>query len=82
MKRKPQYKHKLNMLEPGGVMVKIIALFVLLGAIFRAVKLQVLSAVALGTAGLIFAVLLILIAVELHQDRVLNEAAEKEPTDE
>ncbi|MGN0470239.1 MAG: hypothetical protein ACI4GV_04925 [Acutalibacteraceae bacterium] len=70
-----RYKYKLNMLEPGQIMMKIAGVLLLLAIIFRLVKWQAIAVAALIPAGLIFAVLLILVAIELYQDKVLNDIA-------
>lgn len=51
------------MLEPGALMLKIAGVLALIGVIAH---------------GLIVAALLILVRIELHQDRVLNEIARRE----
>ena len=51
------------MLEPGALMLKIAGVLALIGVIAH---------------GLIVAALLILVRIELHQDRVLNEIAQRE----
>lgn len=58
-----RYRRKLNMLEPGALMLKIAGVLALIGVIAH---------------GLIVAALLILVRIELHQDRVLNEIARRE----
>lgn len=58
-----RYCRKLNMLEPGALMLKIAGVLALIGVIAH---------------GLIVAALLILVRIELHQDRVLNEIARRE----
>lgn len=73
-----RYKYKLNMLEPGQIMMKIVGVLLLLGITFRLVRLQAISVAALILAGLVFAVMLILVAIELHQDKVLNDIAMRE----
>lgn len=80
MKRKNKrydnrYRYKLNMLEPGLIMMKIVGAFAAAGILFWAVNWNWLSIVALILAGAVFAVLLILAAIEAHQDKVLNEIA-------
>lgn len=58
-----RYRRKLNMLEPGALMLKIAGVLALIGVIAH---------------GLIVVALLILVRIELHQDRVLNEIARRE----
>ena len=70
-----RYKYKLNMLEPGIIMMKIVgALFV----VFWVAKWHWLSVIFLFLSGIIFTVLLILVAIEAHQDNVLNDIAMRE----
>ena len=73
-----RYKHKLNMLEPGLVMVKIVGAFFLAGVLFWAAGWRRLSVILLLLDGAVLATLLILLAVEAHQDKVLNEIAMEE----
>ncbi|MGN1346497.1 MAG: hypothetical protein ACI4V1_06905 [Eubacteriales bacterium] len=73
-----RYKHKLNMLWPGQTMFKIACVLLLTGILFQRIKWRVIASAAFALAGVVFAVLLILVAVELHQDRVLNEIAMRE----
>ena len=60
-----RYKYKLNMLEPGLIMMKIIGVLFVIGILFF-------------LAGAVFAALLILVAIEAHQDKVLNDIALRE----
>lgn len=73
-----RYKHKLNMLEPGAVMLKIIGALVVLGIVFWMVKWRLPAAIVWVLGGIILAVLLVLVAIESHQDKVLNEIARRE----
>lgn len=73
-----RYKHKLNMLEPGSVMIKITGALFLLGIVLYFLSLKIACIIAFLIAGLILLILLILVAVELHQDKVLNEIAARE----
>lgn len=76
-----RYKYKLNMLEPGLIMMKIIGVLLVIGILFWVADWHWLSIITLFLAGAIFAVLLILVAIEAHQDRVLNEIAMRENND-
>ena len=82
MKRKTsydtRYRRKLNMLEPGTRMLKIAGILALLGVIAHGLGMRLLAVLLLSAAGLIVAVLLILVRIELHQDKVLNEIAQRE----
>ncbi len=73
-----RYKHKLNMLEPGFVMMKIIGALAVFGIVFWAAKQRWLSTIFWLLSGTIFAALLILVAIEAHQDKVLNDIAMRE----
>ena len=73
-----RYKHKLNMLEPGIVMLKWIGIFLLLGFILYLLQLKFASYIVFCFTGAIFFLLLILLVIEAHQDRVLNEIAAQE----
>lgn len=73
-----RYKHKLNMLWPGQTMLKIVGVLLLTGILLWLLKFQVIASAAFSLAGVVFAILLILVAVELHQDNVLNEIAMRE----
>lgn len=61
-----RYRRKLNMLEPGALMLKIAGVLALIGVIAHGLKMRLIAA------------LLILVRIELHQDRVLNEIARRE----
>ncbi|HHZ05537.1 MAG TPA: hypothetical protein GX401_01915 [Clostridiales bacterium] len=78
MSNKPRYKHKLNMLEPGSVMVKIIGILILIAFILYVFSLKLLAGIFVGLGFLMLAVLLILVGVELHQDKMMYEDAKKE----
>lgn len=72
-----RYKHKLNMLEPGTAMLKWTGILLLVGFALRLIGLEAVSAILFGLAGAVFLLLLMLLGIEAHQDRVLNEMAEK-----
>ena len=73
-----RYKHKLNILEPGTAMLKWIGILLLIGLVLRLFRLKLVSYIVWGLAGAIFFLLLILLAIEAHQDSVLNEIAAQE----
>lgn len=73
-----RYPHKLNMLGPGLMMLKLASLLLLAGFLFWFLQWKIIAAAAWIMAVALFAVLLILVAVELHQDKVLNEMALEE----
>ncbi len=70
-----RYKHKLNMLEPGLVMIKVIGVLLCVGVFLWAVGWRPLSIILFILAGGVFITLLILIIIEAHQDKVLNDIA-------
>ncbi|MDC7287192.1 hypothetical protein NXH76_05220 [Blautia schinkii] len=72
------YKYKLNMLEPGLIMMKLIGVLFVTGILLWAAGWHWLSSITLFLAGSVFAVLLILLAIEAHQDKVLNDIALRE----
>ena len=59
-------------------MLKIVGVLLLLGIMFWLLKWNIIASTVFALAGVIFAILLILVAVELHQDKVLNEIAMRE----
>ena len=76
-----RFKHKLNMLEPGSRMLKWIGILIVIGLLlyffrFRMAAICVICVWAVS--GIVFAVLLVLLAIESHQDKVLNEIAIEE----
>ncbi|MGM9596714.1 MAG: hypothetical protein ACI3XO_02755 [Eubacteriales bacterium] len=73
-----RYKHKLNMLWPGQTMLKIAGVFFLIGILAWILKWRVFAFAAFALAAVVFAVLLVLVAIELHQDKILNEIAMRE----
>ena len=73
-----RYKYKLNMLEPGLLMTKIIGALFISGIVFWAAKRHWLSIIFWSLSGIVFAALLILVAIEAHQDKVLNDIAMRE----
>lgn len=70
-----RYKYKLNMLEPGLIMMKSIGILFVIGILFWVAGWHWLSAITLFLAGAVLAALLILVAIEAHQDKVLNHIA-------
>ena len=73
-----RYKYKLNMLELGIIMMKIIGALFVFGIVFWVAKWHWLSVIFLFLSGIIFVALLILVAIEAHQDKVLNDIAMRE----
>ena len=73
-----RYKYKLNMLEPGLIMMKLIGVLFVAGILFWVVGWHWISLITWFLSGAVFAVLLILLAIEAHQDKVLNDIAMRE----
>ena len=73
-----RYKYKLNMLESGTQMLKCIGIMLILGGIFYICNLKALSFFVWGLSGSLFLILIILLIIEAHQDKVLNEIAKQE----
>ena len=76
-----RYKYKLNMLEPGLTMMKLIGVLFVISILLWAARWYWLSSITLFLTGAVFAVLLILLAIEAHQDKVLNDIAMRENND-
>ena len=73
MSEEKRFKHKLNMLEPGTRMLKCIGILILIGLQLYVFKFRIAAFCLWAVSGIIFVVLLILLAVETHQDNVMNE---------
>lgn len=73
-----RYKYKLNMLEPGLIMIKLIGVLFVTGISFWVAGWHWFSSITLFLSGVVFTVLLILLAIEAHQDKVLNDIAMRE----
>ena len=73
MSEEKRFKHKLNMLEPGTKMLKCIGILILIGLLLYVFKFRIAAFCLWAVSGIIFVVLLILLAVETHQDNVMNE---------
>lgn len=73
-----RYKRKLNMLEPGSRMLLIAAVLFVLGLVCRMYSWTPGMQILFACAAIIILALIVLVAIELHQDRVLNEIAEEE----
>lgn len=72
------YKHKLNMLGPGSIMSKIITVIFAVAVVLYFAGQKIWAYVAGGIAVALLFILLVLLAVEQHQDRVLYEQQKKE----
>lgn len=78
MSEEKRYKHKLNMLEPGTRMLKWMGILILIGLLLYVFQFRMVAFAVWAISGIIFAVLLILLAIESHQDNVMNEIAIEE----
>lgn len=78
MGEEKRFKHKLNMLEPGVRMLKGIGILFLAGLLLYIFRFRMAAFCTWAAAGIVFAVLLILLAIEAHQDNVMNDIAIKE----
>lgn len=68
-----KYKYKLNMLEPGSKMLGAIGICLAVSFVFYICKVTFFCRFFFGLAMLIGFVLWVLLMIESHQDRVLNE---------
>ena len=78
MSEEKRYKHKLNMLEPGSIMLKWIGILILIGLVLYVFRFRMVAFGAWILSGIIFVVLLILLTIEGHQDKVMNEIGVRE----
>ncbi len=78
MSEEKRYKHKLNMLEPGSIMLKWIGILILIGLVLYVFRFRMVAFCAWILSGIIFLVLLILLTIEGHQDKVMNEIGIRE----
>ena len=66
-------RRKLNVLEPSIAILRIHAALVACGTIFSLLEWKTVSIIAFGLAALLMLALTILLLIEQHQDRALNE---------
>ena len=59
-------------------MLKWTGVLLLVGLVLRLLRMKLVSYIVWGLAGAIFLLLLLLLAIEAHQDSVLNEIAAQE----
>ena len=78
MSEEKRYKHKLNMLEPGTIMLKWIGILILIGLVLYVFRFRMVAFCAWILSGILFVVLLILLTIEGHQDKVMNEIGIRE----
>ena len=72
------YRFKLNTLGAGRVMTLCAAGLAALGGFCLLPGWETAARVLFGLAGLVFGLLLVLVAVELHQDKVITERSLRE----
>lgn len=66
------------MLEPGVKMLAAFGIIAAIALVFYLVRWEIPAYIAAGIAGLILIVLTVLLIIEAHQDKLLNERAIKE----
>lgn len=76
--KKPRYKHKLNMLEPGTNLLKLIGFMLFIGGILYITKIRMISYVLFSISVILLILLFILLIIEQHQDKMLYLDAKKE----
>ena len=78
MGKEKRFKYKLNMLEPGTRMLKYIGILLLIGILLYIFRFRIAAFCVWAVSGIVFAVLMILLAIESYQDNVMNDIAIKE----
>lgn len=74
------YMYKLNMLEPGTKICKVIVFLLILGIGLILFNIKKVGIVILIIAVMLFILLIILLAIEQHQDNILYlEAKRNDP---
>ncbi len=66
------------MLEPGTRMLKCIGILILIGLILYIFRFRTAAFCIWAISGIVFVVLLVLLAIEARQDNVMNDIAMKE----
>jgi len=69
------YRHKLNMMYPGSLMLKLIAGLLILAGVLYLFGCKEAATISAAAAGVVILVMILLVMVELHEDCVLNEQA-------
>lgn len=69
------YRHKLNTIGYGQYMLLFGILMLALGLICRFFGLQAISCICLIAGGMSITIMFLLVAIELHQDKILNAEA-------
>jgi hypothetical protein len=81
IEKRPRYRHKLNMLEPAIVMFKAMGGISAFGIVLYLCNIRFISYILFGAVGFMLFVLLILLCVEQHQDKVLYLDSKKDDPD-
>lgn len=76
-----RYKHKLNMLEPGGKICGTIGIGVISCILLWYAKIKAAAIIAAVLTSVVTLIFIILLIIEAHQDKVLYEDAKKENPD-
>ena len=76
--KEKRFKYKLNMLEPGTRMLKYIGILLLIGILLYIFRFRIAAFCVWAVSGIVFVVLMILLAIESYQDNVINDIAIKE----
>ena len=66
------------MLEPGTKMLKWIGILALAGLLLYILRLRIAAFCLWALSGVVFVVLIVLLAIEGYQDKVMNDIAIKE----
>lgn len=69
------YRHKFNTIGYGHYVLLTGIFLIVAGLLCNGFELETVGFICMATGGLLIAVMLLIIAYELHQDRVLNEEA-------
>lgn len=68
-----KFKHKLNMLGPGSIMSKIITVLFAAAVVLYFTGNRLWAYITGGVSVILLFILLVLLAVEQHQDRILTK---------
>ena len=74
MDEEKRFKHKLNMLEPGSRMLKWIGILIVIGLLLYFFRFRMAAICVWAVSGIVFAVLLVLLAKVLRAALVLQIA--------
>ena len=68
----------MNMLEPGIAILKWTGVFLSMELVLLFLRLRIPACIMFGMAGVLAVILSVLLIIEAHQDKVLNEIAARE----